>query len=145
MKRLILVLALAAAAALTGLARAEPGTQSALSASSGSGTGEVSIAPTASDRPYFDVQVEVNVHGLQPTTTYTVQRAPDFNPDGVCTGATWITNGSITTSAGGSATGHYHVELGPPFVSGFRFDILFRVVGDDGAELRTACMTVTAK
>lgn len=131
-----------------GVAKAEPGTRSALAAITGEGTGQVSIAPTASARPYFDVQVEVAVHGLQPETTYTVERTPDFVPDGVCTGESgigWIVNGTLTTSAGGAGTAHYHVELGSPFVSDFTFDILFRVVGEDGTELRTECMTVTAK
>jgi hypothetical protein len=132
------------ASAFVGFARAEPGTQSELTAISGQGTGQVLVSPTAEDKPDFAVQVEVNVRGMLPSGTFLVQRRVDRNPDGVCTGATWLTNGPITTSQGGAGAAHFFVERGAPFVSGTRFDVLFHVVGN-GIELQSDCMTVTVK
>ena len=126
-------------------AHAEPGLHSDLRAISGQGSGHVLISPTAEDQPTFDVQVEVNVQGMLPNSTFLVQRRADLNPDGICTGTTgWLTNGPITTSADGRGAQHFHVERGAPFVSGVRFDVEFRVIGN-GTELRSDCMTVTVK
>jgi len=126
------------------VAHAEPGLQSDLTAISGQGTGHVLVSPTAKDRPTFDVQIEVNAHDMLPNSTFTVQRRVDLIPDGVCTSTTWLTNGPITTSAGGAGAQHFEVERGAPFVSGVRFDVQFRVIGN-GTELRSECMTVTVK
>jgi hypothetical protein len=132
------------AAGFVAFAQAEPGTQSDLTATSGEGTGHVLVSPTAKERPNFAVQIEVNVRDMLPNSTFTVQRAPDVNPDGVCTGATWLTNGPITTSEGGAGAAHFFVTRGAPFVSGVLFDVVFRVIGN-GTELRSDCMTVTVK
>jgi hypothetical protein len=131
-------------AALGPVALAEPGTQSALTAISGQGSGHVLVSPTARDRPTFDVQVEVNVRDMLPSSTFTVQRRVDLVPDGVCTSTTWLTNGPITTSTGGAGAQHFEVERGAPFVTGVSFDVQFRVIGN-GAELRSDCFTVTVK
>jgi hypothetical protein len=147
MGRFLVVAAVVAAllvAAVAAVAQAEPGPESTLTAISGQGTGHVLVAPTAEDRPNFAVQVEVNVRDLLPNSTYTVQRAPDLNPDGVCTGTTWLSNGPVTTSQDGTGAAHFFVERGAPFVSGVRFDVVFRLIGN-GAELRSHCMTVTVK
>jgi hypothetical protein len=132
------------AAGFVAFAQAEPGLQSELTAISGQGTGHVLVAPTAEDQPNFAVQVEVNVRDMLPNSSFTAQRAPDLNPDGVCTGTTWLTSGTITTSEGGSGAAHFFGERGAPFVSGVRFDVVFRVIGN-GTELRSECMTVTVK
>jgi len=132
------------AAAFSAVVQAEPGTQSALTASSGQGAGHVLVSPTAKDRPTFDVQVEVNVRDMLPNSTFTVQRRVDLNPDGVCTSTTWLTNGPITTSEGGAGAQHFEVERGAPFVSGVRFDVQFHVIGN-GTELVSDCFTVTVK
>ena len=125
-------------------AHAEPGLQSDLTAISGQGTGHVLVSPTAKDRPTFAVEVEVNVRDMLPNSTFTVERRVDLTPNGVCTGTTWLTNGPITTSAGGAGAQHFEVERGAPFVSGVRFDVQFHVIGN-GTELRSDCMTVTVK
>jgi hypothetical protein len=131
-------------AAFVAFAQAEPGLQSELTAISGQGTGHVLVSPTAKERPNFAVQIEVNVREMLPNSTFTVQRAPDLNPDGVCTGTMWLTNGPLTTSEGGAGAAHFFVTRGAPFVSGVRFDVVFRVIGN-GTELRSDCMTVTVK
>jgi hypothetical protein len=131
-------------AVFAGFATAESGTQSQLTAISGQGTGHVLVSPTAEDKPQFAVEIETNVRDMLPNSTFTVQRRVDLNPDGVCTGTTWLTNGPITTSEGGAGAQHFFVERGAPFVSGVSFDVQFRVTGN-GTELRSDCLTVTVK
>jgi hypothetical protein len=126
---------------------AEPdGVQAALTAVSGTGSGQVLIAPTAEDQGTFAVEVTVNVHDASPNMTYTVSRAVDVNPDGVCTLASgWLINGPLDTSSAGAGAAHFEVHRGAPFVSGVQFDAEFRVLGADGSELRSECVTVTVK
>jgi hypothetical protein len=144
-----LSLLLGASAAL-----AEPGTHSELSAVSGQGSGFVSVSATAEDHGNLFVEDEVNIHGALPNTTYTVQRAVDFNPadvaNGVCTIAPppsplgWHTEATITTSAGGA--GAAHISGSRPPRSGTRFDLTFRVRNHDGTQLlMSRCMTITVK
>jgi hypothetical protein len=122
------------------------GAQAALTAVSGTGAGQVLIAPTAEDRGTFAVEVTVNVHDASPNMTYIVSRAVDLNPDGVCTLASgWLTNGPLDTSPAGAGAAHFEVHRGAPFVSGVRFDAEFRVLGADGSELRSECVTVAVK
>jgi hypothetical protein len=90
MRRFVAVgFATALAAAFVGVARAEPGTHSQLTAISGQGSGIVEVAPTAMDEGSltFDVQGTVNIHDAAPNTSFTVLRRVDLNPDGICTGA----------------------------------------------------------
>lgn len=123
---------------------APDGAQAVLTAVSGSGSGLVLIAPTAQDQGTFAVEVAVNIHDASPNTVYTVSRAVDLNPDGVCTLASgWLVNGPLTTSAAGAGAAHFEVHRGAPFVSGTRFDVEFRVLGNDGSELLSQCVTVT--
>jgi hypothetical protein len=124
--------------------QAEPGTHSELTAISGQGTGHVLVSPTAKDKPNFDVQVEVNLRGMLPNSTFTVERRVDLNPDGVCTGTAWLTNGPIDTSEAGAGAQHFEVERGAPFVSGVRFDVQFHVIGN-GTVLLSDCFTVSVK
>jgi hypothetical protein len=142
-----------AAAAMTGLvllptaASASPaGAQAVLTAVSGSGSGRVTIAPTAEDQGTFAVEVTANIHDASPDMIYTVSRAVDLNPDGVCTLASgWLVNGSLETSSAGAGAAHFEVHRGVPFVSGTQFDVEFRVLGTDGSELLSDCVTVTVK
>jgi hypothetical protein len=136
-----IVIALGAVAAA---AQAQLGTQSVLVAVSGQGTGYVLVSPTAQDKPTFAAEVEVNVQGTLPNSTFTVERRLDLNPDGVCTGTTWVPAGPITTSEGGAGALHFFVERGAPFVSGTRFDVQLHVIGN-GIELQSDCITVTVK
>lgn len=135
---------LAGAAIFVAVVQAQPGTQSVLTASVGQGTGHVLVSPTAKDRPNFDAQVTVDVLDMLPDSTPTVERRVDLNPDGVCTGTTWLTNGTITTSPGGAGAGHFEVERGAPFVSGVQFDVQFQVIGN-GTVLLSDCFNVTVK
>ena len=86
MRRIALLgVATAIAAVVAGVAQADPGLQSTLTAVTGQGTGHVLVAPTAEDQGTFAVQVTVNIQGATPYTTFAVARAVDLNPDGVCT------------------------------------------------------------
>jgi hypothetical protein len=147
------VSALALSAIVVGVASAETGMQSALTAVSGQGGGFVSDSPTAQDHGSLFVEAEVNIHGALPDTTYVVQRAVDFNPadvaQGICTIAPtlpfgWLTEGTITTSAGGA--GAVHISGPRPPKSGTQFDIIFRVMNGDGSQLlMSTCMTISVK
>ena len=152
-KLLLLVVPSLAAAALATGAFADPGTHSKLTAITGQGAGIVEVAPTAHDvvgPDTFDVQGTVNVHDATPNTTFTVLRRVDRNPDGVCTGATWLTlpppnEQALTTSNGGAGALHFEISRGAPFVDGVSFDVQWRLVGDDGSVLESDCFTVTVK
>jgi hypothetical protein len=151
-RRLAIVLGLVTVI-LAASARAQPGTRSGLTAIAGQGTGIVEVAPTAHDvvgPDTFDVQGTVNVHDARPDTTFTVQRRVDLNPDGVCTGATWLDlpgtpTPVLMTSAGGAGALHFEISRGAPFVDGVRFDVQWRLQGNDGSILQSDCFTVTVK
>jgi hypothetical protein len=142
-----------AAAALAAGAPADPGTHSKLTAITGQGAGIVEVAPTAHDvagPDTFDVQGTVNVHGATPSTTFTVLRRVDLNPDGVCTGAMWLTlpppnEQTLTTSNGGAGALHFEISRGAPFMDGVSFDVQWRLAGSDGSVLESDCFTVTVK
>jgi hypothetical protein len=148
MRRLALLTVAAAFASVVaiGAAQAQPGLHSTLTAVTGQGTGHVLVAPTSQDHGTFAVQVEVNIHNAAPGVTFAVARAVDLNPDGVCTMASgWLPLGDLTSSAGGAGAAHFEVHRGAPFLSGVRFDAVFRAIGSDGTELRSDCLTVTVK
>lgn len=145
-----LAIALALLPLLAGAADALAGAQSRLTSISGSGSGFIEVSPTSKDDRAltFDVQGTVNIHHASPNTEFTVLRRVDLNPDGVCTGATWLTlpgNPVLTTSAGGAGALHFEIQRGAPFVDGVRFDVVWRVVGSDGTILESDCLTVTVK
>ena len=145
----VLALATALLALFAGAASAKT-TQSWLNPISGSGSGFVEVSPTAKNEGAlsFDVQGSVNIHGATPNTDFTVLRRVDLNPNGTCTGATWLTlpgNPVLTTSAGGAGALHFEIQRGAPFVDGFVFDVIWRVVGTDGSILESDCLTVTVK
>ena len=148
MRRIALLGVAAAVAGIvaSGAAQAETGLHSTLTTITGQGTGHVLVAPTAEDQGTFAAQITVNIHGATPNTIFTVARAVDLNPDGVCTMASgWLPLGDLTTSPGGAGAAHFEVHRGAPFLSGVRFDAVFRAVGSDGTELRSDCLTVTVK
>jgi hypothetical protein len=151
--RLSILLALVAAAfPITG-ASADPGTHSELTAIAGQGAGRVELAPTAHDLVApgtFDVQGTVNVHGAAAGTKFTVLRRVDFNPDGACTGVTWMmlpppNAPSFTTSNGGAGALHFEISRGAPLVDGVSFDVQWRLEGSDGSVLLSDCFTATVK
>jgi hypothetical protein len=120
--------------------------QSELTAIAGLGTGQVIVSPTSQDQGTFAVEIAINIHNAQPNTTFSVRRAPDLVPNGICTGTTYIPFGeTFTTSAGGAGATQFHFERGAPFVSGVQFDVVFQVIGSDGSVLQSECMTVTVK
>jgi hypothetical protein len=152
-KLLLPVLLGLAAAALAGAARAEPGTQSTLTAITGEGAGIVEVSPTAHDLVgpgTFDVQGTINVRGAVPGTTFTVLRRVDLNPDGTCTGTQWLslpgtTPPPLIASQGGAGALHFEIARGAPFLDGVSFDVQWRLVGDDGSILESDCLTVTVR
>jgi hypothetical protein len=142
-----------AGATIAATAHAQPGTHSHLTAIAGQGTGIVEVAPTAHDvvgPGTFDVQGTVNVHQAAANTTFTVLRRVDFTPDGVCTGAVWMTlpppnKQTLTTSNGGARALHFEITRGAPLFDGVRFDVQWRLEGSDGSMLQSDCLTVTVK
>jgi len=145
-----LVLAIAFLPVLAGVAKADPGMQSRLTAISGTGSGFVEVSPTSKDEGplTFDVQGTVNIRGAAPNTEFTVLLRVDLNADGNCTGANWLMlPGSpvLTTSAGGAGALHFEIQRGAPFVDGVRFNVIWRAVGTDGTILESDCLTVTVK
>lgn len=129
-------------------AQAQPGTQSVLTAVSGQGIGRVNVSPTANDSDgTFDVQVVVNLHKALPDTTFTIARAADLNPNGICTSTTWNpVPETLTTSEGGAGAAHFEIVRGAPFTDGVRFDVRWRVMSLDGSQvLMSDCFTVTVK
>jgi hypothetical protein len=75
-----------------------------------------------------------------PDMNFTVSRIADGIPDGVCTGTVFATVATLHTSAGGA--GAVEFERTGPLL---QFDLLVRVVGDDGTTLQSDCMTIIAK
>jgi hypothetical protein len=147
---------LAVAAGLAGVlaagAQADQGTRSELTAIAGQGSGFVTVSPTAHDvvaPGTFDVQGTINVHDAAPDTSFAVLRRVDFTPDGVCTGPIWLTLPSPTpdleTSVAGAGAVHFEITRGPPLLDGVRFDVQWRLEGDDGSILQSDCLTVTVK
>lgn len=126
----------------TSAARAEAGTQSELTAITGTGAGRVVVSPTAAGRGTFVAQVTVNIHNAAPNTMFTVTRAIDLIPDGYCTSSAFAPMATLTTSEGGAGAVHFVRESG--LVSGTQFDLQLRVIGD-GTILESECMTVTVK
>jgi hypothetical protein len=92
-------------------------------------------------RPSLYSELEFNVHGMPPNSTFDIQRRFDTAPDGKCTSATWLELGTIKTSRAGTGTAHFTTARGAPFVTGFEFDIQYRVIGSD-TELRSKCLTL---
>jgi len=148
----LLAVLVAASGAVAAASQAEPGTLSQLNPVGGGGGGLVEVSPTAHDvvgPDTFNVEGNVNVHGLAPDTGYRFLRWFDFNPDGVCTGTTARPlpgNPTLTTSDGGAGALHFQLGLGDPFVDGVSFDTVWRVVDLVGnTVLQGDCFTVTVK
>jgi len=141
-----------------------------LTAVLGVGSGIVNVTPTAAADGSFSAQINVNVHGAPPNTTFFVQRAPEIGrpngADGVCQraagAAPWgppapnfvtfplpATGPLVTlqTSEGGSGSVHINFEA-LTILDGTQFDVMFRLVDDLTSptnDLRTGCFTVTVK
>ena len=116
------------------------GAQSALVALSGQGAGEAIVAPTASlGHGVFDARVTINIHQTSPNTTFSIIRAADPVPDGVCTG-TFGQVAQLTTSPGGA--GAVAFERTGALSN---FDLRIEAVASDGTVLQSECMTITVK
>ena len=134
-------------------AQADPGARGNLKAISGQGAGLVEVAPTAHDvvdLDTFNVEGTISVSGATPGTTFSVLRRVDLNPDGTCTGGTWLrlpppNAPDLTTSVGGAGALHFEISRGAPFVDGVSFDVQWRLAGIDGSMLESDCFTVTVK
>jgi hypothetical protein len=149
----IFVAAALGTGAVAASAGADPGTRSELTAIAGQGAGSVQVAPTAHDvvgPGTFDVQGTVNLHDAAANANFTVLRRVDLNPNGVCSGATWLmlpppNEQTFTTSDGGAGALHFEISRGTPFVDGVSFDVQWRLAGTDGSVLESDCFTVTVK
>jgi hypothetical protein len=141
----------------------------ALTAIHGSGSGIVDVTATAAVMGSFTAQINVNVHGAPPNTTFYIQRAPEIGrsngADGICQRAaglppwgpptpnfvTFAVPGdpfvTLLTSAAGAGAAHIDFTA-PTIPDGTQFDVMFRLVDSltsPANELRTGCFTVTVK
>jgi hypothetical protein len=141
-----------------------------LMAVTGTGSGIVNVTATAAVPGTFSAQINVNVHGAPPNTTFYVQRAPEVGrangADGICQRAAGLAPWgppapnfvtfpapaagplvTLQTSSGGA--GAVHIDFSAPTISdGTQFDVMFRLVDSltsPTTELRTGCFTVTVK
>lgn len=141
-----------------------------LTAVVGAGSGTVNVTPTAAVDGSFSAQINVNVHGAPPNTTFYVQRAPEVGrangADGICQRAAGLPPWgppapnfvtfprpaagplvTLETSQGGA--GAVHIDFAAAAISdGTEFDVMFRLVDSLTSptnELRTGCFTVTVK
>lgn len=125
--------------------QAAVGTQSDLTdISSGQKKGRVIIASNGGGHGDFRAEVTVNLHDVAPNTTFHVMRAIDLTPDGVLSDPPdipFMEVGTITTSNGGAGETHF-VRTGTPAP---QFDVMLKVLGDDGTELDSSVMTITVK
>jgi hypothetical protein len=146
------VLTVVAATALTIIAGAAPVWSlyaggvghSELTAITGRGSGQVVVSPVPGGAGSFDVEITVNIHGAEPNTTFSIVRAPDFTPNGVCTGSFVPFGESLTTSEGGSGATHFQFHR-DGFAAGVEFDVVFRALGSDGSIPESNCMEVRIK
>jgi hypothetical protein len=141
-----------------------------LTAVVGIGSGIVNVTATAAVDGTFSAQLNVNVHGAPPNTTFYVQRAPEVGrangADGICQRAAGLPPWgppapnfvtfpmpaagplvTLQTSEGGA--GAVHIDFAAATISdGTQFDVMFRLVDSLTSptnELRTGCFTVTVK
>ena len=105
------------------------------------GLGLVTISPTSSlGHGTFDARVIVNIHDAAPSTSWTVTRAGDGLPDGVCHSIVVGTVAQLETSAGGA--GAVEFERTGALSD---FDLTVTVTGADGSVLQSGCMTIHLK
>jgi hypothetical protein len=141
-----------------------------LTAVVGTGSGIVNVTPTAAVDGSFSAQINVNVHGAPPNTTFYVQRAAEIgrpnSADGVCQRAAgqppWgppapnfvtfplpAAGPLITLETSNGGAGAVHIDFAAPAIAdGTQFDVMFRLVDSLTSptnELRTGCFTVTVK
>ena len=88
----------------------------------------------------FIIYLDTWVRGLEPNTSYSLQRAVDTTVDDVCTSETWLTLGkglvpqAITTDDTGTGREQLFRDVtGVPL--GMQFDIHFRVIDAQTAEV----------
>ena len=121
--------------------------------------GIVNLTSSAAGPTTFNAQINFNVHGLAPNTTYALSRASEFGHgpvdyDGICQRAAglapWVGMSrfsafpvTLTTDSDGAGSAHVVNETNV-FPDGSRFDVMFRVSGGT-TDLRTACITVNVK
>jgi len=130
------------APATTATADSPWGAQSAIIAVSGTGSGLVVIAPNSSGQGDFRAHVIVNVHNTAPDTLFSVTRAVDFTPDGVCTGTQFDQVATLQTSSAGAGAVNFERSGAP---SGTVFDVVLRLSSQDGTDLQSGCLTITVK
>ena len=131
-----------AAMAAAPAAQADPtGAMSALTAVSGQGTGLVIVSPTSAGQGNFAAQIELNIHGAAPNTTFSFTRSIDRPADGVCS-TDYFGNTTLTTTPGGTATLKLEAAAGPDFAP---LDLSIRLIGSDGTVLQSECMTIIGK
>jgi len=141
-----------------------------LTAVRGVGSGIVNVTPTAAVDGSFSAQINVNVHGARPNTTFYVQRAPEIGrsngADGICQRAAgeapWgpptpnfvtfpmpAAGPLVVLQTSEEGAGSTHIDFGAPTIADeTAFDVMFRLVDDltnPTNELRTECFTVVVK
>jgi len=162
MSRFHFLAAVAVALSISALACSRPndpiGPSSIVPSSSGSSASRVNAGSLGAEQPPFNLQailrgegfglvkfrqviddaqniidLDVWVRGLQPDSSYSLQRATDTTLDDVCTGANWLTLGQgpapqpIVTDGEGTGRASLWRDLSL-LAPGTAFDIHFRVI-----------------
>ena len=123
----------------------------------GEGTGHINLTPEASQEG-FSVEVQVSVRWTEPNAEFLLTRSVDFNPDGVCEGATFAPLPRphlgplelLTTSPAGAGAKHASFAFTPPpppqFEDGMQFDVHWEIRTESfSTVLRSPCITVTVR
>ena len=122
-------------------AQADPtGAMSVLTAVTGQGTGLVIVSPTSAGQGNFVAQLNINIHGATPNTTFSFTRSFDRPADGVCS-PDFFEVLTLTTSPGGTAA----IKITPTDGPTIPFDLSIRLIGSDGTVLQSECMTIIGK
>ena len=139
------------------------------------GVGGISVTPKAIPEGTFTADISIRLKGMKANTTYLVQRAQEgvggrpMGGDGICQRALgmspWSPSDaaaatfqtvplpntgpliSVTTAANGDGALDFEFRT-LMIVAGTTNDVTYRLIDDDTApttELRSACMTITAK
>lgn len=104
-----------------------------------------------SDRP-ATIFLDTSVQGLEPNTSYVLQRAVDTNLDGICTSSSWLTLGKdlvpqaiLTDNLGNGSAALFRGVAAIP--SGSTFDIHFQIVNDktSAVVLTSDCFQYTVR
>lgn len=123
-------------------AQANNNAWSHLRATSGRGFGMFEIAPVESASGPFKAEMLTLLYKTAPNVTFIAYRAPDFTPNGVCTGTNWLFTPGLTFTTNQHGAAVFDFDYTGAFPTGTRLDVRFRFVGSDGTTLESGCMSI---